>query len=97
MTAPTLAAQPTARVLMTSPEFLHIGDELLTDDGWQKVLGVYLGDAVEGFGGPDELVTVFTPERNIESDGWQLDPENAVQIRRTHRGPCAIEFVEVIR
>lgn len=82
-------------VVATSPELLHIGDELQTADGWQRVLGVYRGEA-DGDSEPDDRVTVFTPERDLMSDGWLLDPADLVQIRRRHRGSCAVQFIEPI-
>lgn len=77
-------------VMMTAPELIHLDDELLTDDGWQKVTGVM------AFTG-DDTTRIFTPERDPESnDGWELDASNLVQIRRRIHGSCAIQFVEPI-
>lgn len=78
--------------MATSPEMLHIGDELLTADGWQTVLGVYRGGSVNGEL-EDDQVTVFTAERDIFSDGWLLDPADLTPIRRHNHGPCVINFV----
>ena len=76
--------------VFTSPEMLHLGDELLTDDGWQRVEGLMF------FTEPAQI-TVFTGERDENSDGWQLDAEDLVRIRRRTVGSCAIQFVEPIR
>ena len=75
-------------VMMTAPELIHLDDELLTDDGWQKVTGVM------AFTG-DDTIRIFTPERDPDGgDGWELDASNLAQIRRRVHGSCAIQFVE---
>lgn len=77
-------------VMWTAPELIHLDDELLTGDGWQKVTGVM------AFAG-DDTIRIFTPERDPEGgDGWELDAMELVQIRRRIHGSCAIQFTEPI-
>lgn len=79
-----------AGVTATTAVQVRIGDELLTDDGWQKVTGLlFMADS--------EQASIFTPERNGEdSDGWDLSFNDPVKVRRPLTGSCAIQFVEPI-
>lgn len=70
---------------------VRIGDELLTEDGWQKVIGL-------AFFADTEQASIFTPERGGDADGtdgWDLSFNDPVKVRRALRG-CAVQFVEPI-
>jgi hypothetical protein len=77
-----------AGVMATTAVKVHIGDELLTEDGWQKVTGLlFMADS--------EQASIFTPERNDEdTDGWDLSFNDPVKVRRPLTGSCAIQFIE---
>lgn len=92
MNVADLAEPLPAGVMATCPDRLHLGDELLTDDGWQTITGLMIFTDSE----PD--VQVFTAERDVDnSEGWAYSLEDLVQIRRRMHGSCAIKFVEPIR
>jgi hypothetical protein len=56
-------------------QFIRIGKQILTEDGWQTTRGLVV------FADPDQ-VSVFTDERNdIESDGWQFHFDEPVLTR----------------
>lgn len=67
---------------------VRIGDELLTEDGWQKVTGLL-------FDASFEQASVFTPSHTMDSsDGIDLSFNDPVKVRRPVHGSCAIQFVE---
>jgi hypothetical protein len=80
-------------VVATTAVQVRIGDELLTDDGWQHVTGLMFCAEIE-------QASVFTPERGGEmdgADGWDLSFNDPVKVRRGSHGSCAVQFVEPIR
>jgi hypothetical protein len=83
---------PTGAMVTTAVD-VRIGDELLTTDGWQKVVGLALFSDTE-------QASIFTPEQGGDmdgSDGWDLSFSDPVKVRRPVHGSCAITFVEPIR
>lgn len=70
-------ADPTpSGVLLMTASALRLDDELLTDDGWQKVIGLMFFD-------DSGQASVFTAERDPEdSDGWPFDLADPVKVRR---------------
>lgn len=82
-----------AGVMAVTAVQVRIGDELLTDDGWQRVTGLMFFEDTE-------QASVFTPQRGGEmdgTDGWDLSFNDAVKVRRPVHGSCAIQFVEPIQ
>lgn len=75
-----------AGVTVTTVSALRLGDDLLTDDGWQTIQGlVFFADCGQA--------SVFTDERDDEnSDGWQLQVDDAVKARRS--GGLVLQFLE---
>jgi hypothetical protein len=53
-----------------------VGDEILTDDGWQHV---YLTLITEY----DDPAYLFTPERDGDTDGWSYSPTTPIRVRRS--------------
>lgn len=79
-----------AGVVVTTAMKVRIGDELLTDDGWQKVIGLLLFADIE-------QASFYTPERHADTgDGWDFSFNDPVKVRRHLTGSCAIQFVEPI-
>jgi hypothetical protein len=75
-------------VMVTTAGKVRIGDELLTVDGWQQVVGLM-------FFSDTEQASIFTTERDPETgDGWPLSFNDVVKVRRPVHGSCAIQFVE---
>jgi hypothetical protein len=67
---------PSGAMLLTASA-LRLGDELLTDEGWQTVRGLMFFEA-------SDQASVFTDERNDDddSDGWQFHLADPVEVRR---------------
>jgi hypothetical protein len=77
---------PTGAIATTAVN-VRIGDELLTDDGWQKVIGLL-------FDAETEQASVFTTGQDMDnSDGWPLSFNDPVKVRRSVHGSCAIQFI----
>lgn len=69
---------------------LRLGDELLTDDGWQAITGLM-------FFKDSDQASAYTPQRDEGSDGWQFGLTDPVRIRRRIHGSPAIAFTEPVR
>jgi hypothetical protein len=74
LNAVDLAAGGQPAEVPTLAQHLRIGDELLTGDGWQKVIGLMV------FANSD-YVAVFTPERDGDTDGWPYTLADTVTAR----------------
>jgi len=85
--ADTVDPLPTG-VAVTTAARLRLGDDLLTDDGWQTIRGlVFFADCGQA--------SVFTDERDDEtSDGWPLHVDDPVRVRRPLHGSCTIQWAE---
>ena len=80
-----------AGAMATYAMHVRIGDELLTEGGWQKVTGLVLEADIE-------LVQAYTPLRSMDGgEGWDFSFNDPVTVRRPVHGSCAIQFVEPIQ
>lgn len=70
-------------------QLVRVGDEILTADGWQHVVGQM------AFGDNDQ-VNVWTDveDHDPDTDGWEFKPGDLVRVRRRIHGSCAIAFEE---
>lgn len=83
-------------VLAVEAKQVRIGDDIFTPSGWQKVVGQM---AFFAGGDSDAQVNVWTDDYDHDPDtnGWEFQPGDIVQVRRRIHGSCAIAFVEPIR
>ncbi|BCJ65077.1 DUF6907 domain-containing protein [Polymorphospora rubra] len=76
LNAADVADAPPTGELSIRTQFVQIGDELLTPDGWQTVYMVLI-DAQSGH------AAAFTPEKNdTDTDGWHFPFDERVWVRR---------------
>ncbi len=73
--------------MATTADKVRIGDDLRTEDGWQKVTGVM-------FFADTDQASIFTTQRDPDTDGWGLSFNDPVMVRRPIHGSCAIQFVQ---
>ncbi|MFY1673652.1 hypothetical protein ACN27G_27460 [Plantactinospora sp. WMMB334] len=54
---------------------VRVGDEILTGDGWQHVYMLLICER-------DRQVSLWTPERDGDTDGWEYDTADLIRVRR---------------
>lgn len=78
-----------AGVLVIAASAVRIGDSILTDDGWQNVVGQMVFAET---GDSEAQVNVWTDnyDHDPDTDGWKFDPADPVKVRRPMHGGDAV-------
>lgn len=74
-------------VLVVAASSVRLGDAVLTEDGWQNVVGQMAFVETDTSHGQ---VNVWTDERDPETEGWLFDPADPVKVRRPMHGGDAV-------